>query len=398
MRTLQEIKEMPRRELEALVTDVNSNRPAEEPTLSYSVLAALQNTIDIWLPVSDVVFRILLNTILREDVRRHGIIIHNLDWISDSEVKGACRFMHDNTTYIIFLSAYQYQALINIMSIPRGSSNYNEIVESCLSIIGTGTPTEEELTNPLVSAYYITPNSGSTTIAEHTSRFSSATWFEEIQKKVIILAGLGGIGSYVAFLLARMQPRSIFLYDDDVVEAANMSGQLYSTGDIDEYKVDAIASMIEMYANYNSVCAIREKFTANCEAADIMICGFDNMTARADFFYAWREHVRTKTEEEERHCLFIDGRLSAEYFQVYCIMGDDVNSINDYQEHCLFTDEEADETVCSYKQTTYMANMIGSIMVNLFTNFVANEVAGAPIRELPFFTEYDGNSMILKIE
>ena len=45
-----------------------------------------------------------------------------------------------------------------------------------------------------------------------------------------------------------------------------------------------------------------------------------------------------------------------------------------------------------------MANMIASVMVNAFTNFVANEVAGAPIRELPFFTEYDGNSMVLKIE
>ena len=45
-----------------------------------------------------------------------------------------------------------------------------------------------------------------------------------------------------------------------------------------------------------------------------------------------------------------------------------------------------------------MANMIGSLMVNVFTNFVANEVAGAPIRELPYLTSYDGNSMQLKIE
>ena len=76
----------------------------------------------------------------------------------------------------------------------------------------------------------------------------------------------------------------------------------------------------------------------------------------------------------------------------------DQGAINKYSENALFSDAEADETVCSYKQTTYMANMIGSLMVNVFTNFVANEVAGAPIRELPYLTSYDGNSMQLKIE
>jgi hypothetical protein len=90
--------------------------------------------------------------------------------------------------------------------------------------------------------------------------------------------------------------------------------------------------------------------------------------------------------------------LAAEYFQVFCITGDDCYSMDKYKKNYLFSDEQADATVCSYKQTTYMANMIGSIIVNLFTNFVANEVAGAPIRELPFLTTYNGNSMKLKIE
>lgn len=44
-----------------------------------------------------------------------------------------------------------------------------------------------------------------------------------------------------------------------------------------------------------------------------------------------------------------------------------------------------------------MANMIGSIMVNLFVNFVANEVA-ENLRDLPFFTSYVGDSMMFKTE
>lgn len=398
MKNLQEIREMSRNELEALMAEINADRPTGALAIPYFVLAALQTTSEIGLPVSDVVFKVMLNYVLSGETFP-TVRMHNLaTWLEDDRIKGCCCFVCNNSTHVIFLSSNQYHALAEIMKIPLDASDRGDLIEMALLDLGTGIPTEEELADPLVKAYYITPNSGSTTVAEHTSRFSGATWFEEIQKKVIILAGLGGIGSYVCFLLARVQPRSLFLYDDDLVEAVNMSGQLYGMADIGEYKVDAISSMVERYANYNSVCAIREKFTSRCEATDIMICGFDNMVARHIFFDSWLEHVNNKPNEEKAHCLFIDGRLSAEYFQVYCITGDDVASQQKYASGCLFSDKDADETVCSYKQTTYMANMIGSVMVNLFTNFVANEVAGAPIRELPFFTEYDGNSMVFKIE
>ena len=50
----------------------------------------------------------------------------------------------------------------------------------------------------------IPPNSGSLLVDEATSRFSGAIWYSAIQSKTITLAGVGGIGSYVGFLLARL--------------------------------------------------------------------------------------------------------------------------------------------------------------------------------------------------
>jgi hypothetical protein len=238
-------------------------------------------------------------------------------------------------------------------------------------------------------------NSDSLLQDETTSRFNSAIWFEEIQKKVIILAGVGGIGSYVSFLLARMKPRALFIYDNDDVEFANMSGQLYSIDDVNRKKVNAIANMISKYAMYDSVFAIPDKFTEESEATDIMICGFDNMKARKVFFNKWVDHINSKSDEDKKHCLFIDGRLAAEELQVFCIQGDDTYNITNYQDNFLFSDEEADATICSYKQTTFMANMIGSIIINLFTNFVANEIM-ENLRDLPFMTSYEAESMIFK--
>lgn len=244
----------------------------------------------------------------------------------------------------------------------------------------------------------IPTNSATLLVDEATSRFSSAIWYENIQKKTVILAGVGGIGSYVGFLLARMKPASMFIYDADIVEAVNMSGQLYGQSDLGRTKVSALAGMIRNYAGYRSVFAINEEFTNESEASDIMICGFDNMAARRLFFNKWVNHVQSKPEEERKNCLFIDGRLAAEEFQVLCIKGDDEYNINRYNNEFLFSDAEADETICSYKQTTFCANMIASYMVNLFVNFCANQCEPLIDRDLPFLTTYNAETMYLKTE
>ena len=155
----------------------------------------------------------------------------------------------------------------------------------------------------------IPTNSATLLVDEATSRFSSAIWYENIQKKTIIVAGIGGIGSWATLLLARLKPASMFIYDNDIVEAVNMSGQLYGQSDLGMLKVSALAKMIENYANYHSIFAVSERFTSESEASDIMICGFDNMVARRLFFNKWAAHVASKPAEERANCLYIDGRI-----------------------------------------------------------------------------------------
>lgn len=150
-------------------------------------------------------------------------------------------------------------------------------------------------------------NSATLQLQESTSRFSSAVWYEAIQQKNIILAGLGGIGSYVAFLLARMQPARITMYDNDIVEAVNMSGQLYSALDIGNYKANAIYQMMKNYGNFYNGNVHNELFTELSLGGPIMICGFDNMMARKIFYQSWKSSIST-TNDSSKH-LFIDGRI-----------------------------------------------------------------------------------------
>lgn len=239
-------------------------------------------------------------------------------------------------------------------------------------------------------------NSPTLLLNDATSRFSGTEWYNEIQKQRVILAGLGGIGSYVSYNLARMNIAALFMYDDDVVEQANMSGQLYCQDDIGKAKVDAMADMIKSYTTMRNIYAIKDKFKNSSEAGDVMICGFDNMEARRIFFVAWHNHVMAKPEEERKKCLYLDGRLSISTLQVFCITGDNDWAMAEYADKYLFTDAEAEETQCSLKQTTYLACMIGSMIVNLFTNWTANLLNPIIPYDLPFFTEYDAQNMIFK--
>ena len=244
----------------------------------------------------------------------------------------------------------------------------------------------------------ITPNSPTLLIDDSTSRFSGASWYEEIQKQTIILAGLGGIGSWLSLQLARLHPEALFLYDDDEVEMANMSGQLYGLHSIGQAKVNAMTAILNSFSSTSHIYAIGERFTETTQACDIMMCGFDNMIARRVFFEVWKTYVLRKPYEERKKCLYLDGRLSIDTLQVLCIKGDDDYNMERYMDDYLFHDEDADETICSMKQTTFLACMIGSIMTNLFVNFVANQLQPIIPYDLPFFTEYDSQNMIFRTE
>ena len=290
------------------------------------------------------------------------------------------------------------------------TSDSNENVQNLSADAGTSTevPTENEADvsegeeaiekiQPIENLLPLLPlNSPSLNFDEGMSRFSGAVWFNAIQQSTVILAGLGGIGSYVLYCLSRMNPRQIFLYDDDVVELANLSGQLYSESMIGKTKVDAMCSLAIDFSRYYKTVAIPQRVTEDTPAGDIMICGFDNMIARKIFFNIWLNHV-TKHEHPE-NCLFIDGRLNMEEFQVFCIKGDDTYNIKNYAEHYLFNDYEAESIQCSRKQTAYCSNMIGSVIVNLFTNFIANSLKPLIERDLPFKVYYDASMMYFKTE
>ncbi len=63
---------------------------------------------------------------------------------------------------------------------------------------------------------------------------------EKIARACVGIAGLGGLGSHVAVLLARMGVKSLVLADFDKVDETNLHRQQYDIFDIGKYKTKAL--------------------------------------------------------------------------------------------------------------------------------------------------------------
>ena len=229
---------------------------------------------------------------------------------------------------------------------------------------------------------------------EHSSRFKDAPWFPKEETNVIV-GGAGGIGSWLTLLLSRAGFYPV-VYDFDVLEGHNLAGQLYTQKDaeIGALKVDALKGLCKHFAD-TDITVMAEKYTKDSMSHSYVFSAFDNMQARKDMFAAWKEYVKEwedfrniaaesvlNTALEEP--IFIDGRLTAEQMQIFCVTPD---KIEEYEKH-LFDDTEVQDAPCTMKQTSHSAAMIASHMVGFFTNHMTNNAVKDKDRTVPFFWEY----------
>ena len=178
--------------------------------------------------------------------------------------------------------------------------------------------------------------------------------------------------------------------DSDFFELHNIAGQLCSMESVKrrESKVYAVSRMVsEVTSTY--VSSYNRRWSPGGGIEKIVIAAVDNMTTRKELYLEWKQTVEKFSDAERKEWLFLDGRLAAESYQLLTIRGDNPNAMERYEKEFLFSDEEADNTVCSYKQTAFMACILAGRIVNQYVNFCNNLVSEFP-RPIPFFIEYDG--------
>lgn len=219
--------------------------------------------------------------------------------------------------------------------------------------------------------------------AAQYNRLKGGEWFPFLYKKDIIVVGQGGIGSYLTYYLSRIGA-TLYTFDHDSFEVHNMSGQLVRNTDIDKNKAEAVKALIK---ELSPDCEIEThgKYTAESFTNDIVVCGLDDMDARLQAFLNWEAQLTPETEKES---LFMDGRLLAEMYQIYTITGNNVKDRKRYREEALFTNKEAEEPICTFKQTSHAAGIIAGMMTSFLINWAVNTFGEPDTRIFPYFYEH----------
>lgn len=209
-------------------------------------------------------------------------------------------------------------------------------------------------------------------------RFQGLDWYSQDNAPVVVVGGAGGIGSWLSFFLARAN-FNVTLSDFDTVEEHNIGGQLFKRSQIGKYKAEAVGRNVSEFST-NTINAQTVKITEETATHEFMFSAFDNMDARRAMFKVWKRSWNNMNRP-----IFIDGRLNAEQFQIFCVTPENAD---EYERIHLFNDSEVEDAPCSAQQTTHTAAMIAGHMVGFFTNHITNINLREEVREIPFMYEY----------
>lgn len=110
---------------------------------------------------------------------------------------------------------------------------------------------------------------------------------ERLKNAVVCVCGLGGLGSNIAIMLARLGVGKLVLIDFDLVDITNLNRQNYFVSDVGKPKTTAMANMIANINPYTKV--VTHNTRANAEnildligESSVVVEAFDNPKSKAE--------------------------------------------------------------------------------------------------------------------
>jgi len=110
--------------------------------------------------------------------------------------------------------------------------------------------------------------------------------YNKFKKGKVAIAGLGGLGSNIALILARSGVGKLLLVDFDIVEPSNLNRQQYTIEDLGNYKTESIKNTISKINPFIDVEIKTEKINSNnvkelFKGYDIICEAFDKADQKA---------------------------------------------------------------------------------------------------------------------
>jgi len=188
----------------------------------------------------------------------------------------------------------------------------------------------------------------------------------------VSIIGLGGIGSFTSFGIAKLGVPNITIMDDDTVEDHNVPNQFHSLEQVGWGKAEASASTLMEYAgadtNWLTGRITKDGFNGEGEwnPRGLVISGVDSMSSRKDI---WRNG---NIKHNHRVKQYIDARIAGQLIVIYSVNPMDADDVSSY-EKTLHSDGEAVAAPCTERGVIDVGLAVAAILTNMTRKFLTGE-------------------------
>lgn len=163
------------------------------------------------------------------------------------------------------------------------------------------------------------------------------------------IIGVGATGSWIAVVLAKMGVRNITVWDFDEVEIHNLPNQIFGLEEVGMLKVEAVKKILKRDCGID-VVAKAEKVDGTQPLEGVVFVCTDTMSSRREI---WERALKLRMDVK----LVVETRLAAELGLIYTVRPMSFADIKGY-EATFYTDEEAEESACTYRSISTMVAVI----------------------------------------
>jgi len=170
----------------------------------------------------------------------------------------------------------------------------------------------------------------------------------DLSKMGVTLIGAGGIGAITGIAIAKMGISWIVIYDYDLVDDVNIPVQFHKYSDIGNSKAVSLAKSITEFTDLEAIHPIEERVDQETMLyGNVIISAVDSINARKGI---WKAVNNSKAK------FYLDARMSAQEFHLYCVDMSDDNAVTKYNEIIINeTDDGISDEPCTAKATTFTA-------------------------------------------
>ncbi len=183
----------------------------------------------------------------------------------------------------------------------------------------------------------------------------------------INIIGAGSLGSFQAFLLAKMSGVlgcQIKILDFDKVELRNKDNQLYRSQDVDRLKVEALKEILDPLTESN-IQIVDHKVDEKTDLRGVLIVMVDSMAVRKNIFEAFRYDAGIS--------YYIEARTGGNLALVYCFNPRNPDCIDRYQK-TLYSDKAVENPRCAIAETVPVLWAVSSAIAGMLISLKNDKV------------------------